>query len=604
MRTKILLFILLSLFTAKIFSQSDDIYTNSNNQYDEYDDYVGVNARLKELEENDMVRGNSLILLMMHASMSGLSADSITDLVTKYNTLYGTSYTVPVYTYGLTMEELYNDTIIAIILESTEVIDTMQKYAIDTVEAHTFVNFGTDSLTVNYILINDIAFYDSVAKIVIDTTELYDYNSLTGDTGDFDVLIINDVAFVDTTEKIAIDTTEWHQYNSLHGDTVFLDSTARYIYGADGDYIYIKNGTYGLYSFSMNGLLSQLTLDVLDLTLQTSAPATANDGKMYYNNSDEKLYCHIDGSWTDIGGSGAGTPSGNTHAVQVNRDGSFSGVGDSLTFNVYLFVASDTAATRDWTLTNFIQNGGTGADGRLSVWDNAYDVRGESELRWDDTNKELEIDGSAVFDADSGAYIVSNSTAASNIPSMRFYIPNYTSNTDTLIEVKHNTKVLMQMFDDSTKHIGDFHNYGNLSVDGDMDVTGESSFYDTIRYNAVTPPTRYGWLYVDSLTYSINADSLVDAGTGLTDRLMPIDNYLGDTKNGEVRWVYNNKGEAVYGFEGEPLKPSEVIFALQWQNEHLLRYINDLDIRMGIMEAKFKGTWNRKNKRLFRSRKK
>ena len=464
MRTKILLFILLSLFTAKIFSQSDDIYTNSNNQYDEYDDYVGVNARLKELEENDMVRGNSLILLMMHASMSGLSADSITDLVTKYNTLYGTSYTVPVYTYGLTMEELYNDTIIAIILESTEVIDTMQKYAIDTVEAHTFVNFGTDSLTVNYILINDIAFYDSVAKIVIDTTELYDYNSLTGDTGDFDVLTINNTAFYDSVAKIAIDTTETHSFESLMTDSLWLYDNYSYIYMPSGDEI--RNVIGGATQFSASSSTGEFTVYGLDI-LTTTASTEIGDATYPFTLHSDTLFVG-DSTLTEsdfpIGSGAAGNPAGNTHAVQVNRNGSFSGVGDSLTFNVYLFVADDTAATRDWTLTNFIQNGGTGADGRLSVWDNAYNARGESELRWDDTNKELEIDGSAVFDADSGAYIVSNSTAASNIPSMRFYIPNYTSNTDTLIEVKHYTKVLMQMFDDSTKHIGDFHNYGGLKL--------------------------------------------------------------------------------------------------------------------------------------------
>ena len=75
-----------------------------------------------------------------------------------------------------------------------------------------------------------------------------------------------------------------------------------------------------------------------------------------------------------------------------------------------------------------------------------------------------------------------------------------------------------------------------------MDVTGESSFYDTIRYNAVTSPTRYGWLYMDSSTYSINVDSLETAGFGLTDELIPIGDYLKDLQDGELKWTYNLSG--------------------------------------------------------------
>jgi len=243
-------------------------------------------------------------------------------------------------------------------------------------------------------------------------------------------------------------------------------------------------------------------------------------------------------------------------------------VGDSLQFfGDYLRIVSDTAADRDWVRTSFIKNEAGGGDGRIGVWSDAYGIRGEGNLRWDDPNYELEIDGRIYF----GGRLISYVADASHTPGFLLEVNETLSNTDTVVQVLHNAKTLMLMYDDSTAHVGDFHNTG------DMDVTGESSFYDTIRYNAVTSPTRYGWLYMDSSTYSINVDSLKDAGFGLTDELILIGDYLSDTQNGELKWFYK-ENQGVYGISRR--RPGEIITALQWQSEHLLRYINEQDKRI------------------------
>jgi len=86
-----------------------------------------------------------------------------------------------------------------------------------------------------------------------------------------------------------------------------------------------------------------------------------------------------------------------------------------------------------------------------------------------------------------------------------------------------------------------------LDISDILKVKADSiNAYDTVYLKYSIPPTPYGWVVQDSVSGALFADSLADAGFGLTDDLTPIDEYLKDLRGGELRWQYAD-GKYSYG---------------------------------------------------------
>jgi len=326
----------------------------------------------------------------------------------------------------------------------------------------------------------------TVAKIINDSINDFSSNLITGGSGmTLDGTSLDLGGALDQTTTISTGTYQFQLHNNYGGesnyftfqnsdltigvsDIFFLTDSMRLRMDESTGFTAtdLRSTKYGIvyaadYSTSLKandrsipdvGTVKKVVID----TVETHSFISLNCDTIYVGDSTI-----VEGDFPL--GSG-GTPQGNTHAVQVNRNGSFSGVGDSLTFDEYLFIAGDTAATKLWTKSytssNYVSNDGGGSDGHIAVWYDADGIRGEGNLRWDDPNYELEIDGRIYFNG----ILFSSILDAAHTPGFTLKT-NYTlSNTDTIVEFRNNAKVLMQMFDDSTAHFGDFNNYGDVKL--------------------------------------------------------------------------------------------------------------------------------------------
>lgn len=115
---------------------------------------------------------------------------------------------------------------------------------------------------------------------------------------------------------------------------------------------------------------------------------------------------------------------------------------------------------------------------------------------------------------------------------------------------------------------------------------GEMNIEDSVYIRSLMPVTRYAGVYIDSLTGSMKIDSVVlGASWGLIDKLIPIDEFLNDTKNGEIAWIYylpDGTQVVEYNLEGTYNTRFAKLFAAQ---EHGFRYIQDLEHRVKKLES-------------------
>jgi len=131
--------------------------------------------------------------------------------------------------------------------------------------------------------------------------------------------------------------------------------------------------------------------------------------------------------------------------------------------------------------------------------------------------------------------------------------------------------------------------------DGDdvfvIDSSGGVHMEDSLWLNVLEDAQNdEQWLGL-SHTNAVFADSLVDAGFGLADELLPIDEYLNNfqynekTGFNELLWKYWNGKEFIeeYSIKG---RPSVTIQKLQWGIEHSFRYIQQLEDENMRMKAR------------------
>jgi len=131
--------------------------------------------------------------------------------------------------------------------------------------------------------------------------------------------------------------------------------------------------------------------------------------------------------------------------------------------------------------------------------------------------------------------------------------------------------------------------------DGDdvfvIDSSGGVHMEDSLWLNVLEDAQHdEQWLGL-SHTNAVFADSLTDAGFGLADELLPIDEYLNNfqynekTGFNELLWKYWNGKEYIseYSIKG---RPSVTIQKLQWGIEHSFRYIQQLEDENMRMKAR------------------
>lgn len=127
-------------------------------------------------------------------------------------------------------------------------------------------------------------------------------------------------------------------------------------------------------------------------------------------------------------------------------------------------------------------------------------------------------------------------------------------------------------------------NAGLLVYGTDSTVnSGEFHFGDSVRLDYASSPSRWGWVYFDSITKGVGVDSTVaSASFGLTMPLRDIRKELSDTVNGEIGWYYKENGKVVkeYNLSG---RPSVQIEKLQSAIEMDKRRISDLTNKVGMM---------------------
>jgi len=110
------------------------------------------------------------------------------------------------------------------------------------------------------------------------------------------------------------------------------------------------------------------------------------------------------------------------------------------------------------------------------------------------------------------------------------------------------------------------------AADDSLYVGGNLTVNDSVYFTFLRPPTRYGSIYVDSVTYSLKTDSIILSSLGLVDELLSPSDILGDTDNGEIKWVYWKDGKKHEIRTFQTLRQSEINAVFQVALEHSLRY--------------------------------
>lgn len=172
--------LLLVLVNVNCFSQNDDIYNVTDDKYDELVTRLSSNARLAELSKNDLIRNIAVLSLMLHASAAGMANDSLDALAVKLNTLYGTSYTKPVYSYDASLNET----------------DTMYMDSLSFDSGITWHNYILDSSAVIQICLDTVG-NASVFTIYdpSDNTKIMDFDISSVTTGNTRTLTMSDYDF-------------------------------------------------------------------------------------------------------------------------------------------------------------------------------------------------------------------------------------------------------------------------------------------------------------------------------------------------------------------------------------------------------------------------
>lgn len=317
-------------------------------------------------------------------------------------------------------------------------------------------------------------------------------------------------------KQAAIDTCQEHPF-----DTIRIGGSNDYITGDGTNFRFIVNGNTRML-VSTTQLLSYAPIesDEFKIIPQSSAPIHS-DGKLYYDTEDDTLYLSVNSTWIGLNKSGGDADLSGTSDTEIlyNNSGSIDGFGKWDGSEIIL--GTDTIANNTFLRSYTVKNYGGGGADNLIVGVNNHGIRMEGNLKWDDSNYELEIDGNIVF------------------------------------------------------HIGSAWGRILCGTDILMDFSPDSiAIRDSLYLHYLTSPTTYGWMVLDSASNVLFVDSLADAGFGLEDKLLPIEQYLKDIKNNELRWYYS-ENQSSYGLKG--LKPTQAVTALQWQTEHLLRYIGELE---------------------------
>ena len=105
---------------------------------------------------------------------------------------------------------------------------------------------------------------------------------------------------------------------------------------------------------------------------------------------------------------------------------------------------------------------------------------------------------------------------------------------------------------------------------------------DSLYLPYLTSPTRYGGLYIDSITGSVKVDSLVlGASWGLEDQMPSLGKLLRNRTNGEIDWTYYlPDGTPVLTNDWNDLTPNERYAVIQVAFEHQLRYTRELQVQL------------------------
>jgi hypothetical protein len=125
------------------------------------------------------------------------------------------------------------------------------------------------------------------------------------------------------------------------------------------------------------------------------------------------------------------------------------------------------------------------------------------------------------------------------------------------------------------------------------DIWGGFEVNDSIYYNVIDDPEGDEQWALFTSTNALAADSLVDAGQGLTDPIIDFEIWLKDTIDGEIAWICPN-GDKEYSIKG---RPSKTIYKLQYMVEMLMRNQVELEARIEELENKPKSSKFIRNKK-------
>lgn len=571
---KLLLMLIGCMIGWAVIAQ-DDVYTTTNANYDEFNNYLtNGNRRLADQELQDLIRGVSQMTFALWASAQG-EVDSLSANIDELDSVYGLTFTGPTFTYNAASY---------LVLDSISLDEgaTYFTYIVDS----SWVNsqIASEVASIDTLSIDSISFdggatwYDYILDSTIFTAPTFTNAAITYGLTVGDTLTVGDSIkvgnqwFENTDIQTASDVATMindslSSYVASESDPIWAADSAAVLHWADTiSYIATQ---YDISSFGAgSGEVDTTGLPVANqIAYFTAANKIGGNSSFLFTGSTRTNDAFYTGVTDPNYASGRLNLNANFHAYDITAVNNI--------YSVVLKTFGSTRASGYWYTgtTNPSSTNRLNYDGNLHVY-NLYSI---SDLR----SAVLNTNGST----QTAGYWYTGTTNPSNTTRINYDGALWATSFNNAVASISSTGVITAPEFSVTAA-------GNTDIDGTLNVEDGVYFQDTVAMASYTH--MYDSLYLDYLGltsgdtvalividgHAVDSASLVIAAKAWTDDLIPYEQFFEQAyEHQALPLPYPN------GTERRQPNAMYMAYQFEYELERLHRYMMPLYKRISLLEA-------------------